>query len=91
MSESTMAGAGVSASIGPANEFRRRKFSAEPGVHYNRVTDAWQYLIGDDLHVGYFEDRDDNLLEATQALTRLMADSAQLGTDCEVLDVGCGT
>lgn len=86
-----MAGAGVSTSIGPASEFRRRKFSAEPGVHYNRVTDAWQYLIGNDLHVGYFEDRDDNLLEATQALTRLMADSAQLGTDSEVLDVGCGT
>ena len=69
----------------------RRAFSAEPGAHYDRVTDAWQYLIGDDLHVGYFEDSNRDLLPAAQALTRLMADSAQLEPRARVLDVGCGT
>ena len=69
----------------------RKEFSAEPDAHYDRVTDAWQYLIGDDLHVGYFEDRDDDLLTATRALTRLMADSVQLSPGDRVLDVGCGT
>src|SRR5215470_80050 len=68
-----------------------RCFSSSPGAHYDRVTDAWQYLIGDDLHVGYFENLDDDLLTATQFLTRLMADSAQLKPASEVLDVGCGT
>lgn len=69
----------------------RREFSAEPEAHYDRVTDAWQYLIGDDLHVGYFEQSNGDLLHATQALTRLMADSAQLAPGSKVLDVGCGT
>jgi len=69
----------------------RQNFSAEPGAHYDRVTDAWQYLIGDDLHVGYFEHRDIDLLTATQSLTRLMANSTQLDAASEVLDVGCGT
>lgn len=80
-----------SGSIGPKAEFCPREFSAEPAAHYDRVTDAWQYLIGDDLHVGYFEDPQYDLLQATWALTRLLADSAQLGPDDEVLDVGCGT
>lgn len=69
----------------------RLEFSSEPEAHYNRVTDAWQYLIGDDLHVGYFEESNGDLLHGTQALTRLMADSAQLAPGSKVLDVGCGT
>lgn len=69
----------------------RLEFSSEPEAHYDRVTDAWQYLIGDDLHVGNFEDSNRDLLHATQALTRLMADSAQLAPGSKVLDVGCGT
>jgi len=69
----------------------QRDSSTAPGAHYDRVTDAWQYLIVDDLHVGYFEHWDDDLLTATQFLTRLMADSAQLEPVSEVLDVGCGT
>lgn len=77
--------------VGPTDEFRARAFSAEPAAHYDRVTEAWQYLIGDDLHVGYFEDRENDLLKATRALTRLLADSAELKPGEEVLDVGCGT
>lgn len=84
-------GTPASSSIGPTSEFRPREFSVEPGAHYDRVTDAWQYLIGDDLHVGYFEGSNGDLLSAAQALTRLMADSAQLGPHSRVLDVGCGT
>ena len=69
----------------------RKEFSSEPDAHYDRVTDAWQYLIGDDLHVGYFKDSNRDLPRAAQALTRLMVDSAQVGPGSKVLDVGCGT
>jgi 27-O-demethylrifamycin SV methyltransferase len=70
---------------------RHSKFSVEPGDHYDRVTDAWRLLIGDDLHVGYFSEIDCSLAEATTALSRLMAESAKLTPGSEVLDVGCGT
>ena len=87
----TIARTRASGSVGPKGEPRPREFSAEPAAHYDRVTEAWQYLIGDDLHVGYFEDREYDLRQATGALTRLMAESAQLEPGAEVLDVGCGT
>lgn len=84
-------GTSTASSIGPTGEFVPREFSADPAAHYDRVTEAWQYLIGDDLHVGYFEDGEYDLLQATRALTRLLADSALLEPGNEVLDVGCGT
>jgi 27-O-demethylrifamycin SV methyltransferase len=67
------------------------RLPSDPDIHYDRVTNAWRYLIGEDLHVGYFEDGKDDLFEATEALTHLMADSAQLAPGHQVLDIGCGT
>lgn len=63
----------------------------DPASHYNRVTDAWQYLLGDDLHYGYFTDEATSLKEATEALTRLLAAKAKLRPGMRVLDAGCGT
>ena len=63
----------------------------EPASHYNRVTDAWRYLLGEDLHYGYFERSDMPLEVATKSLTRLLAASAALKPEMRVLDVGCGT
>lgn len=65
--------------------------AADPAVHYNRVTDAWSYLLGDNLHYGYFDRGDESLEEATESLTRRMADLARPGPESLVLDVGCGT
>lgn len=75
----------------PASPSPAGSLSADPGAHYDRVTDAWQYLIGDDLHVGYFKDASLGLSEATSALSALMAESASLKPGAQVLDVGCGT
>lgn len=61
-----------------------------PTVVYDRVTEAWRLLLGEDLHYGYFADPTEPLAEATSRLTRHMADWLQLSPDVEVLDVGCG-
>lgn len=63
----------------------------DPRSHYDNVTEAWQYLIGDDFHYGYFARPDVPLEAATEALTRLLAESAELQPGAKVLDVGCGT
>lgn len=64
--------------------------STEPSVHYDRVTQAWRYLLGENLHYGYFAQPDDSLERATDFLTQHMASAARLTAECRVLDVGCG-
>jgi 27-O-demethylrifamycin SV methyltransferase len=75
----------------PASPSPSGNLSVDPRAHYDRVTDAWQYLMGDDLHVGYFKDSSLGLPEATAALSALMAETARLQPGAQVLDVGCGT
>ncbi|HEY1832695.1 MAG TPA: methyltransferase domain-containing protein [Acidimicrobiales bacterium] len=63
----------------------------DPASHYDRVTAAWQWIMGDDLHYGVFERPDQPLAGATARLTDLMMEGARLAPGLEVLDVGCGT
>jgi 27-O-demethylrifamycin SV methyltransferase len=65
--------------------------SCDPASHYDRVTDAWTLLLGDDLHYGVFPTGDEDLAIATGELTRAMVDAAVITPGIEVLDVGCGT
>ena len=62
----------------------------DPAAHYDLVTRAWRYLLGNDLHYGLFESADQPLETATANLTRLMADRAKIADGHRVLDVGCG-
>jgi len=64
--------------------------SSNPVAVYDRATKAWQLLLGEDLHFGYFEYPKDPLRTATVRLTREMASWAQLDSAKRVLDVGCG-
>lgn len=65
-----------------------RAASAE---HYDRVTDAWrQWIMGEDLHFGWFADRKDDLPTATRRLTDEMVRRLALSPGQEVLDAGCG-
>jgi 27-O-demethylrifamycin SV methyltransferase len=63
----------------------------EPAEHYDRVTDAWGLLLGEELHYGVFESGEEPLAVATSALTERMIASARLSEGLEVLDIGCGT
>ena len=36
---------------------------ADPAVHYDRVTDTWAHLLGDDLHYGLFATGDETLAD----------------------------
>ncbi len=62
-----------------------------PAAHYDRVHRAWQLIMGEEFHYGFFESADTPLERATDALTRSMLDRAAVGTEARVLDVGCGT
>ena len=64
--------------------------SSNAVVVYDRVTKAWQLLMGKDLHFGYFENAEVSLEEATVRLTRKMTEWAQLRPETRILDVGCG-
>jgi 27-O-demethylrifamycin SV methyltransferase len=62
-----------------------------PAEHYDRVTGAWQLLLGDELHYGVFESGAEPLPAATAALTARMVDAASFAPGQRVLDVGCGS
>jgi 27-O-demethylrifamycin SV methyltransferase len=62
----------------------------DPVGHYDRITRAWQYLLGEDFHYGYFGQDTDSLDAATRNLTTLMAERGSFGPGMSVLDVGCG-
>jgi 27-O-demethylrifamycin SV methyltransferase len=62
-----------------------------PEQHYDRVTESWRFLLGEDLHYGVFDTGDEDLPTATRALTQRMIDAATLSPGLDVLDVGCGT
>ena len=64
--------------------------SDDPVTHYERVTQAWRFVLGEDFHYGYFRTDDEPLDVATDNLTRLMAEKGAIGRDTSVLDVGCG-
>jgi cyclopropane fatty-acyl-phospholipid synthase-like methyltransferase len=63
----------------------------EPAEHYDRVTDAWRLLLGEELHYGVFDHGDEPLPVATAALTARMIEAARFSPGQDVLDVGCGS
>lgn len=65
--------------------------SSDPASHYDRVTDAWGLLLGEELHYGVFANGDESLPDATAALTRAMVTGCAIEPGVRVLDVGCGT
>lgn len=58
--------------------------------HYDHVTDAWQDIMGQNFHLGYFSSPDVSLPQATDALIEKMASLATITEETKILDVGCG-
>ena len=58
--------------------------------HYDNVTDAWIYILGDNLHYGYFKNETVCLEEATNELINKLASLAEISENTLILDVGCG-
>ncbi len=65
--------------------------SYDPAEHYDRVTEAWGLLLGEELHYGVFDHGDEPLAQATRRLTSLMIEAAAFEPGQQVLDVGCGS
>jgi len=58
--------------------------------HYNNITDAWPYILGENFHWGYFRFPEESLPIATDNLIEQMVFSANSKGKLNVLDVGCG-
>jgi 27-O-demethylrifamycin SV methyltransferase len=65
--------------------------AADPARHYDRVTPAWNIILGDDLHHGLFDGEDTELATATENLTRALASAADPQPGTRIIDLGCGT
>jgi 27-O-demethylrifamycin SV methyltransferase len=66
------------------------KPSDTPDAHYDQVSEAWRYLMGESFHYGYFDGQNTTLDAATHALTEKMASKAGVKPGDHVLDIGCG-
>lgn len=60
------------------------------GTHYDEVTNLFETILGENLHVGLYEEPGSDLHDASTALTRLMIEQVNPREGCRVLDVGCG-
>jgi 27-O-demethylrifamycin SV methyltransferase len=62
-----------------------------PEVLYDRVHEAWRFIMGEEFHYGYFVPPEIDIFSAAQALTQQMITRAAFTAGDRVLDVGCGT
>ncbi|HEX3794010.1 MAG TPA: methyltransferase domain-containing protein [Acidimicrobiales bacterium] len=65
--------------------------AVDPASHYDRVTLAWRWLLGEELHYGVFDTGDEDLPAATRRLTDLLLAAVCVEPGQSILDVGCGT
>ena len=67
--------------------------AADVGAMYDRFNDLLTRHLGDNLHLGYWtDDQDDSTAaQATDRITDMVADRLAPGPGAEVLDVGCGS
>ena len=59
-------------------------------AHYDKITNAWTLILGENLHYGYFASGRETLRQATDALVDTMAALAPIDSNTSLLDVGCG-
>jgi 27-O-demethylrifamycin SV methyltransferase len=57
---------------------------------YDSVTDAWTFILGENLHYGYFKSADMLLKTATDCMIDVLTGMGHINKNSKVLDVGCG-
>ena len=57
---------------------------------YDAVTDAWIFILGKNLHYGYFETDDMSLDDASELLIERLSSHGNINENSSILDVGCG-
>ena len=57
---------------------------------YDYIADAWQYLLGQNFHWGYFATPEEPLDSATDTLIDMLVERLALDESKSILDVGCG-
>jgi 27-O-demethylrifamycin SV methyltransferase len=67
-----------------------QKIFPHPAPHYDRISDAWRHIFGEQFHFGLFDSPDADLEEATDALTDRLSALSEITGESRVLDVGCG-
>lgn len=58
--------------------------------HYDTITEAWQYMLGEHFHWGYFLNDTKNLHQATVNLIELMLSKISVNEKSKIIDIGCG-
>mgnify|MGYP005639837725 CR=1 FL=1 len=58
--------------------------------HYDSITDAWKFILGENFHYGYFESGIMDLKSATNHLIDVLAGMDIINEKSDILDVGCG-
>lgn len=60
-------------------------------AHYDYVSEAWQYVMGENLHYGYFKSGKEDINTASRQLMDEMLLYLKPKPGMHILDVGCGT
>ncbi len=69
---------------------RGQRTSRSVGAYFDLITDDGRLFYGDSFHLGYFRTGAENMDEALDAHTDLVAEMAGVEGAEDVLDVGCG-
>lgn len=77
--------------MGPRDaDARRRVVSATKEYYDGPADEIYRNIWGENVHLGYFEDPEEDLPTAMRRSNERMCDGVDLGPDTRVLDVGCG-
>ena len=63
---------------------------SDSGAHYDQMTSLFAAVLGENLHVGFFDKPDLSLHEASTLLTKQMIGQVGIKPGAKVLDIGCG-
>ena len=58
--------------------------------HYNSISEAWPFMLGNNFHWGYFSDKNESLEKATYNLIDQMIKVGEIKTNSSIIDIGCG-